>query len=87
MAYTNDVKAIFDADCIRCHNASKHDAGVDLSTYTQVIKTLTPGSASSKLVRVTTSGGSMYNEFSGSRATKAATVRSWVVDNQAAQSR
>ncbi|MGE3274394.1 MAG: hypothetical protein AB7O67_04740 [Vicinamibacterales bacterium] len=87
VAYTPDVKPVFDADCIRCHNARTRDGGVDLSSYATVLHTLSPGNANSILVRVTRSGGAMYGEFSGNRTAKSELIRSWVVDNGAAQSR
>lgn len=87
VAYTNDVKAVLDADCVRCHSASVREGGVDVSSYAAVMRIVTAGNANSTLVRATQSGGSMYSYLSGSRATKAALIRSWVVDNNAAQSR
>lgn len=87
VAYMNDVKAVLDADCSRCHNSRTRDGGVDLSTYAAVRGTLTPGNANSLLIRVSRSGGSMFAHFSGDRAAKAELVRTWVVDNAAAESR
>lgn len=87
VAYTQDVKPVLDADCVRCHSSSVRNGNVDLSSYTAVMRTVTPGSASSLLVRVTQSNGAMYTNFTGNRTTKAALIRSWVVDNGAAVSR
>jgi len=58
-----------------------------MSSYTAVMRAVTPGSASSTLVRVTQSNGSMYRYWSGDRAKKAAMTRDWVVTNRAAQAR
>ena len=33
VTYYGDAKAILDQMCISCHNATKHEEGVDLSTY------------------------------------------------------
>jgi len=87
VAYTNDVKPVLDADCVRCHSASNSRAGVNLSSYATVMRTVTPGSASSPLVRTTQSGGTMNGYLSGDRAAKADLIRRWVVDNAAAESR
>ncbi len=87
VAYVNDVKAVLDANCIRCHGASARDGGVDLSTYAATMRVVSPGNASSPLVRATASTGSMYTHLSGDRAAKSALIRSWVVDNRAAETR
>jgi hypothetical protein len=87
VAYTNDVKPILDGDCVQCHNVSVRNAGVDLSSYSAVLRVLQAGNANSTLVRVTQPNGVMYRYLSGDRALKSATIRAWVVDNNAAQSR
>jgi hypothetical protein len=46
---------------------------------------VTPGSASSVLVQVTQPGGLMFGNFRATPAEKAATIRRWVVDFNAAQ--
>jgi hypothetical protein len=86
-AYTPDIKPIFDSDCVYCHSSSRPSAGYSMSTYAAVMRDVVAGSAASRLVTTTQPGGSMYRYFSGDRATKAAMVRSWVVDDKAAQSR
>ncbi|MGE0040854.1 MAG: hypothetical protein AB7H88_04560 [Vicinamibacterales bacterium] len=87
VAYTTDVKPVLDTDCTPCHNSRTRQAGVDLSSYASVLRTLSPGNPNSLLVLVTRSNGPMYGAFSGNRAAKAELIRSWVVDNNAAQSR
>jgi hypothetical protein len=79
LAYTQDIKPILDADCVRCHGTRSPSAGIDVSSYTAVMRIVTPGSASSRLVTSTGSGGKMYSQLSGSRATKSATIRAWVL--------
>ena len=87
LAYTPDLKPIFDSDCVVCHSGSRPSAGYSMSTYAQVMQDVAAGSANSRLVTTTQSNGSMYRYFTGDRATRAAMVRSWVVDSKAAQSR
>jgi hypothetical protein len=58
-----------------------------MSTYAQVMRAVTAGNARSALVVVTQRNASMYRYWSGDAASKAAKVRSWVVDNGAAQQR
>jgi hypothetical protein len=72
LTYTADIRPVLASDCVRCHGPSRRDAGIDLSTYANVLTTLTPGSASSRLILATRSGGIMYGQFSGSSSTRAA---------------
>lgn len=51
------------------------------------MRVVVAGSANSTLVRVTRSGGSMFGNWNGNAAAKAETIRAWVVDNRAAESR
>jgi predicted CXXCH cytochrome family protein len=81
------MKPIFDGDCVSCHNNSFAAGRYSMSTYAAVLRDVVPGSASSRLVVWTQPGGTMYRYFTGDRATKAALVRAWVVDNKAAQTR
>jgi hypothetical protein len=83
--YTADVRPILNADCVRCHNSSRHDAGLDVSTYAGVLRALTPGSDASALVRVTQPDGLMYSNLSGDRSGKAGIIYDWVVRSNAAQ--
>jgi hypothetical protein len=85
LTYTTDVAPILNADCTRCHSGSTAQGGVDLSSYSGVLKVVVAGSANSILVLVTQPGGFMSSQLSGNRSAKAATIRSWVVDFQAAQ--
>ncbi len=87
LGYTLDIKPILDSDCVRCHNTRNANGRVDLSSYASVMREVRAGSAQSTLVRVSQSGGSMYREWSGDRAAKAALVRRWVVDFQAQENR
>ena len=90
LAYNPDIKAVLQTDCISCHGSSRADAGYRVTTYAQTMATVQAGNASSTLVRVTQSGGSMYRYWSGStstRSAKAAQVRSWVVTYKAQENR
>lgn len=90
LAYNPDIKALMQSDCVICHGSSRADGNFRASTYAQVMTAVRAGSASSKLVTVTQSGGSMYRYWIGSSATrqsKAAAVRSWVVTYNAQENR
>ncbi|MBX7184899.1 MAG: hypothetical protein K1Y01_07105 [Vicinamibacteria bacterium] len=87
LAYTPDLQPIFASDCLVCHSDRNPLGRYSMSSYTAVMKAVTPGSASSTLVRVTQSNGSMYRYWSGDRQAKATKTRDWVVTNRAAQTR
>ncbi len=85
LTYVADAAPILNSDCVRCHGPSRRDAGVDLSTYSNVLRFVSPGSANSILILVTQPGGIMYGQFSGNRSQKAATIHDWIVASNAAQ--
>jgi hypothetical protein len=87
LSYVQDIAPILNSDCTRCHSGSRPDGGVLLTSYPNVLRYVQPGSASSLLVRVTQPGGLMYSNLTGDRATKAARIRAWVVDNSAIETR
>lgn len=89
LAYVQDVKPILDADCLRCHSTSSPAAGISVSTYAEVMRMVVAGSASSQLVTSTQASprGSMNRYLTGDTTTKAASIRSWVVDYRGAQTR
>ncbi|MEQ1899050.1 MAG: hypothetical protein ABL971_16920 [Vicinamibacterales bacterium] len=87
VAYRQDLKPIFDADCLRCHSGSRPDGNYAMTTYTQVMRAVAAGNDRSVLVRITQRGGSMYRYWSGSAQSKADLVRTWVVSNAAAEAR
>lgn len=90
LAFNPDIKALLQTDCVNCHGASRADAGYRATTYAQTMAAVRAGSASSVLVQVTQSGGSMYRYWSGStttRQSKAAQLRSWVVNYNAQENR
>lgn len=87
LAYTPDMAPIFASDCLVCHSDRNALGRYSMSSYASVMRAVTAGSASSSLVRVTQSNGSMYRYWTGDRATKAAMTRDWVVTYKAQQTR
>jgi cytochrome c553 len=85
LTYTTDVRPILASDCVSCHGPSTRAAGIDLSTYAAVMRTVTPGNSNSLLILVTRSGGLMYGQLRGNRSQKAATIADWIVKANAAQ--
>lgn len=87
LSYNQDLKPIFDSDCTVCHSGSRPSAGYSTSTYSGVMRDVTPGSANSRLVIWTQPGGTMYRFWTGNASQKAAMVRQWVVGDNAQQTR
>lgn len=86
VAYTPDLQPIFNSDCVPCHGARSAAARYSMTSYTGVMAAVWPRSASSPLVIVTQPGGLMYSFLSGDRGTRAALIRTWVL-NGAPQTR
>lgn len=87
VAYTQDIKPIFDRDCIECHGFREAAGGYAVNTYGLTIEGQRAGDARSSVVVDTAPGGSMYVYFSGDATTKATLVFRWVVANNLAQTR
>lgn len=87
VAYQQDLKPIFDTDCVRCHSDSRPDGNYAMTTYAQVMRAVAAGNPTSVLIRFTQRGGSMYRYWSGNAQGKADLVRTWIVNNAAAESR
>jgi hypothetical protein len=85
LTYGANIAPILASDCTYCHSSSNRNGGYDLSSYSGVVRALTPGNANSLLIQVTRPGGLMYPNFRSSPAEKAATIRRWIVDFNAAQ--
>jgi hypothetical protein len=85
LTYVKDIQPMLASDCVRCHGPSRRDAGVDVSTYANVMRYVVPGSSASLLILVTRQGGIMYGEFRGSASQKAGLIRDWIVSSNAAQ--
>src|SRR5690348_1655573 len=50
IAYTQDIKPIFDRDCSECHGGRRSDGGYSVNTYASVLDGQRPGDARSSLV-------------------------------------
>ncbi len=87
LSYDQDLKPIFDSDCVVCHSGSRPSASYSMSTYAGVMRDVVPGSANSRLVIWSSPGGTMYRFWTGNASQKAGMVRQWVVANNAQQSR
>lgn len=87
IAFVQDVSPILQADCARCHSGSRPDGNFSVTSYASVMRAVVAGSANSLLIRETRQGGGMYSNWSGNAAAKAETVRAWVVDHRALESR
>ena len=83
--YTADIAPILNSDCVACHNNSLHEENVNLTTYAGVLRTVTPGSDQSLLVRVVQPGALMYSNLTGNRNQKVQVIYDWVVNSRAAQ--
>jgi hypothetical protein len=87
LAYVQDIKPIFDADCLSCHSSRDARGSYSVSTFTDVMKGQRSGNAASPVVVDCSPGGSMYRYFSGDAVTKATTVFRWMVYYNAAETR
>jgi hypothetical protein len=87
LAYTQDIKPIFDRDCSRCHGPRDARGNYSVSSYRDTMNGQTPGDARSSVVVDCSPGGSMYRYFTGDAVTKATMVFRWMVVNNGAESR
>jgi hypothetical protein len=87
LAYVQDIKPIFDRDCLSCHSSREARGNYSVSTYADVMNDQRAGDASSSVVVDCAPGGSMYRYFSGDATTKANVVFRWMVYYNAAQTR
>src|SRR6478609_4147384 len=44
LTYSADVQPLLNNDCVRCHGGSSVNGGVSLTSYANVMRTVTPGS-------------------------------------------
>lgn len=79
LSYTQNIKPIFDTDCLSCHSAGNAQGGYSVSTYAATVAGQRPGDAASPLVVDCAPSGSMYHYFSGDAVTKATEVFRWMV--------
>jgi hypothetical protein len=87
LAYVQDIKPIFDTDCLSCHSARDARGNYSVGTYADVMNGQRSGDAKSSVVVDCSPGGSMYRYFSGDAVTKTTKVFRWMVYYNAAQSR
>jgi hypothetical protein len=87
LAYVQDIKPIFDADCFSCHNSRDARGSYSVSTYADVMRGQRPGDASSSVVVDCSPGRSMYGYFSRDAVTNATKVFRWMVYYNAAETR
>jgi len=94
LTYETDMKAIFDRDCVTCHNPQRAAADYDLSQYdtgpfggvlgawSDTILNVIPGDENSLLIQTVNADGSM-RRYLGSGADDAARIRRWVTADSA----
>ena len=87
IAYVQDIKPIFDRDCLNCHGAREAAGNYSVRSYADTMAGQRPGDASSKLVVDCSPGGSMYRYFTGDAVTEATLVFRWMVVYNGMQSR
>jgi mono/diheme cytochrome c family protein len=87
IAYVQDIKPIFDRDCLNCHGDRRAAGNYSVRSYADTIAGQRPGDASSSVVVTCSPGGSMYRYFSGDATTKANVVFRWMVYYNAAETR
>jgi hypothetical protein len=87
LAYTQDIKPIFDRDCLSCHSSGNARGNYSVTSYVDVMNGQRPGNAQSSLVVDCAPGGSMYQYFSGDAVTEATEVFRWMVYYNAAETR
>ena len=87
IAYVQDIKPIFDRDCLNCHGGREAASNYSVRSYGTTVSGQRPGDASSKLVVDCAPGGSMYRYFTGDAVTKANLVFRWMVVYDGMQSR
>jgi hypothetical protein len=87
LAYVQDIKPIFDRDCLSCHGGREDAGHYSVRTYSDTIADQRAGDASSSVVVDCSPGGSMYRYFSGDAVTDATKVFRWMVVYNAQQNR
>ncbi len=87
LAYVQDIKPIFDRDCLQCHNSRDARGNYSVSTYADTLQRQRPGDAKSSVVVDCAPGGSMYPYFRGDALTEATLVFRWIVYYNGAETR
>jgi hypothetical protein len=87
IAYVQDIKPIFDRDCLNCHGDRRAAGNYSVRSYADTIAGQRAGDASSSVVVDCSPGGSMYRYFTGDAVTEATLVFRWMVVYNGMQSR
>jgi len=87
LAYVQDIKPIFDRDCLECHSSRDARGNYSVSTYGDTMQQQRPGDAKSSVVVDCSPGGSMYRYFRGGATTEATMVFRWLVYYNGAETR
>ena len=87
IAYVQDIKPIFDRDCLSCHGGVETAGQYSVRTYAEAVAGQSPGDARSSVVVTCAPGGSMYRYFSGDAVTDSTKVFRWIVVYNAMHSR
>jgi hypothetical protein len=87
IAYVQEIKPIFDRDCLNCHSERRTAGNYSVRSYADTIAGQRPGDASSSVVVDCSPGGSMYRYFTGDAVTEATLVFRWMVVYNGMQSR
>jgi hypothetical protein len=87
IAYVQDIKPLFDRDCLECHNSRRAQGNYSVGSYADAIAGQRPGDASSSVVVDCSPGGSMYRYFRGDAVTEATMVFRWIVVYDAVETR
>jgi hypothetical protein len=87
LAFVQDIKPIFDHDCLTCHSARDSRGNYSVGSYADAMSGQRPGNAQSSVVVDCSPGGSMYRYFSGDAITKATMVFRWIVVYNGAETR
>ena len=87
IAYVQDIKPIFDRDCLNCHGERRAAGNYSVRSYADTIAGQRAGDASSSVVVDCSPGGSMYRYFTGDAVTEATLVFRWMVVYDGMQSR
>ena len=83
LTYANDMKEIFDNNCISCHSGAAPPAGYDMTSYEGVITNATAGDMNSVLITKSIEGGSMHIYYDSEQEIEK--VAQWVVEDSLAQ--
>ena len=83
LTYDNDMKEIFNNNCIICHSGNTPPKDYDMTSYEGVITKATAGDPNSTLVIVSDDGGSMHIYYDSEQEIEK--VVQWVVEDSLAQ--